>query len=984
MTRRYALIVLLVLTLVLSACSVGQPLLVTPVPTSAVAQPPVEHQATVMPSPETTASVGVDEMNPSQLDPGDLLPMAPQVRVGRLDNGLTYYVRENSEPANRAELWLIINAGSALEDDDQLGLAHFLEHMLFNGTRRFEGQALIDFFESIGMEFGPDINAYTSFDETVYTIQVPTNSDADIETAFQVLEDWAGYATLSPEEIDKERGVIVEEWRLRDLNASGRIRDQILPTLLGDSRYLARLPIGDMDVVRDAPPEALRRYYETWYRPDLMALVAVGDFQDDQIEARIREHFSTLTVPEDPVQRTAYSLPDHEETRYQVVTDPEQPYTTLDVSVKQPARKVRTVDDYRDLVIRYLFTFTFNRRLDELTRQEDAPFLLAQASTGNLVRPVDVYSVSAQVEDGGVIAGLDAVMTEIERVRRHGFTESEIERAKKDVLRFFEAAYAERENRDSAAHAQEYRDHFLANQASPGIEFELKLVQDLLPGIALEDVNRVAEDLVGQANRTVILIAPEKEDVTLPDEADLASAVEAVQTKAIDPYVDTSAGLSLMEEIPEAAAIVDELAIPELEVTEIELDNGVRVIMKPTDFREEEVVFTAISPGGSSLVSDADFPEAAVVEFVVAQSGIGNLTYPELTRLLSGKRVGVNPSIDELTEGLGGSASTEDLETLFQLIHLYVAEPRVDEAAFTRIQDQLRAALANRDLNPNAALQDALSEALYGDTIRRGTLPLEEVEALDLDKAFEIYQDRFGDASDFTFVFVGSFDVDTLTALAQTYLGSLRGSDREETWVDVAPDPPEGVVERDVFEGLEDRSIVQLVFTGTMDPTPENQLRLALLERVLDILIREDLREERAGIYSAFIGSGVAEEPDQTYTVSIAFSADPERVDELVGAVFAQIEDLRNNGPSAENLVKIKEQESRDFEEALEDNGFWLGLLSEYAFDPEEDVLGVLSYQDRIDAQSVEDIRQAAQELLSPDRFVRVVLYPKALEPVGQ
>lgn len=958
--RNRLLLFFLVITMLAGCAPPGQPLFLLPA--------------------EGTALAGAAG-DPASMAPDDLLPLDSSIRTGRLDNGLTYYIRHNTEPAKRAELWLVVDVGSILEDEDQLGLAHFIEHMLFNGTRRFAGQELIDFFEGVGMEFGPDINAYTSFDETVYTLQIPTDDETILITAFDVLEDWAAYATLDPLEIDKERGVIVEEWRLREQNAGARIRDQVLPVLLGGSRYAQRLPIGDMEVVRNAPPEALRRYYETWYRPDLMAVIAVGDIAVDRIESLIREHFASRPRPADPPERATFDVTGHAETRYLVAADPENTLTSLEISHQRPARQLLTAGDYRDLLAGVLFRFMFNDRLDELSRQADAPFLYAWVAESNLVRPVDAYSAGAQVEDQGVLAGLEALMTEVERVRRHGFTATELERARKNLLRFYQSAYADRENRDSSGYAREYRDHFLVGEASPGIEFELALVERLLPEITLDEVNALASNLVAEDNRSVVVVAPEKEGVALPGIEELATIIAGVEDKAIEPYVDALSATELMGQAPEPAAITAEQVFPEVGVTEFELANGVRALMKPTGFKEDEIIFSATSPGGSSLVSDADYPEANLAPFIVSQSGLGELSFSDLSKLLAGTRVGLSPSIGELNEGFSGGASPEDLELLFQLIYLYVTEPRADERAFATVQDQIRSFLVNRDLSPYTALDDALTDALYGDNIRFNVLPLEEVDALDLERSFQIYRDRFGDVSDFTFLFVGNFDPETLKGLAQSYLGTLPGAGRQETWRDTSPDLPQGIVERDVYKGQEEQSIVQLVFTGPIDPTPENRRRLLLLEKVLDILIREDLREERAGIYAAFISSSVVEEPRPSYMISISFSADPQRVDELVEAVFAQIEDVQTNGPSAENMAKVKEQEKRNYEEDFEENGFWLSLLEEYAVDPSIDLASALEYDVDIEEITAEEIRQAAQEFLPFDRYVRVVLYPEAYKP---
>jgi zinc protease len=940
---------------------------VTPAPATA---PPAAATPPATPSPAATVD----------LEAGDPLPPDPAVRMGELDNGLHYYIRRNREPAGRAQLWLAVDAGSILEDEDQRGLAHFLEHMLFNGTRRFPGQELIAFLESTGMEFGPDVNAFTSFDETVYMLHVPTGDEALLQDAFDVLEDWAAYATLSEAEIDKERGVVVEEWRLSSQNAGGRILDRLIPVVFAGSRYAERLPIGQVDVIRDAPPEAVRRFYRTWYRPELMAVLAVGDFDVDRVEALVREHFASLPRPADPPARPTFDVPGDEGAGYLVATDPEYPFTSVEILYKGPARVVRTDGDFREQLAGELFDAMLNDRLAELGRRADAPFLFAGVGRGSLARPADVVSLQAAVEDEGVLAGLEALLVEAERAGRHGFAETELDRAGRDLLRGYEQAYDERENIPSEALAGAYLDHFLRGGAIPGASLQYELARAYIPGIRPAEVSELAAGLVGEDNRTVLVVAPEKEGLALPGEVELAAVVADVRARAIPPYADTPAAAGLMPDAPTPASVVSRRSIDELGVTEIELENGARVVMKPTDFRAEEVLFGAASPGGSSLVSDADFPEASLIASAVAESGAGEHTYDELVRLLAGRTVSVSPFIDELHEGLSGRAATEDLETLFQLIHLYVAEPRLDPDAFEAMRNQMLGFLENLPLDPQTAFSEAVTGALYGDTVRRGLPTVAEVEALDPERAFDIYRERFADAGDFTFIFVGSFDQDELTALARTYLGTLPAAGREERWRDVAPDPPAGVVEEVVRMGRGEQSLVEIVFAGPFEATPENRHRLQALEAVLSMRIREELREERGGVYSPGVSAGVEELPDPAYSLSLFFGSDPARVEELTGAAFGVIRELQTEGPAADKLAAAKEQARRNLEEALEENGFWLSELRYYAEHPGRDPRDLLRRAGRIQAVTAGDVQRAAQEYLPADRYVRVVLYPEGFE----
>ena len=910
------------------------------------------------------------------------LPIDANVRIDTLDNGIVYYLRKNTEPKNRAELRLAINAGSVQEDDDQRGLAHFVEHMLFNGTRRFEADSLIDFLERTGMRFGPDINAYTSFDETVYMLEIPTDSATIVEGAFDVLEDWAAYATLSDEEIDKERGVIVEEWR-RGLGAGGRIRDQILPVLLYGSQYKDRLPIGDTTIIKNADYETLRRYYRDWYRPDLMAVVAVGDFDLDHFETLIREHFASLPKPEAPRLRPAFDVPGHEQTLYKIATDPEYPVTQVQVYFKQPAEPFQTVGNYRARIVSRLFNSMLNKRFAEIAREgATTPFLWARVSKGGFARSSTFYSLVAQVQEDSIHAGLDALLTEATRVRLHGFTDTELERQKKSTLRSYERAYNERENTNSGSYAREYVGSFLEAEPIPGIEYEYELMQQLLPGITVAEINERAAELLAEHNRVVIVTMPEKEDLTPPTEDELAAVLAGVQQKDIAPYIDEVIDEPLIAEVPEPVAIRAEREIPEVGVTEITLENGIRVVMKPTDFKEDEVRFTASSPGGHSLVSDDDYFVGAFADLLVIKSGVGVFNRTALSKKLTGKVVSVSPYIGELSEGLSGRASPADLETLFQLIHLYVTAPRADTSALVSFQNQQRSFLVNRQATPSSAFQDSLIAALYGDHPRRQMLTIEQLDKLDLQKALAIYQDRFADTDDFTFIFVGNFDPDTLKALAQTYLGTLPATPREETWRDVDSGLPEGVVVKNAYKGQDPKSQVALIFHGPFIYDRLHRHRLRALEGVLDIKLREELREERAGIYSASVQSSASEKPDSTYTFSVFFGCDPERAQELIQAVFDEIEEVKGDEDLSEYIDKVKAQQRRQRETSLEQNGFWLGTLNFYYSHENEDLLDVHRYNELIDSLTAEDIREAARHYLA-DRYVQVVLYPENFSESG-
>ncbi|MBV7334369.1 insulinase family protein [Chloroflexi bacterium TSY] len=940
-------------------------------------------QETNLMSPESSESASVDAaaFDASAYPADEPLPIDPQIRKGVLDNGFTYYIRHNEEPSARASLWLAVNAGSNQEDEDQLGIAHFLEHLLFEGTESFPEGGIIEFLESVGMEYGPDTNARTSFDETVYTIQIPTDDPDVVDTGLQIMEEWAAHALLDADEVEAERGIIVEEWRLRQESATGRITEQTIPFIFADSRYAERLPIGDMDIVRSVPPERIRDFYETWYRPDLMAIFAIGDFDDlDRIEEQIIDRFSDMITPADAQPRESYIVPFHDDTRIKIITDPEQTRTRIQLLRKMENVKPQTPNEFRQEWAKDLSYQILNERLDEIAREVDAPFLSAGGGNGTYVRTVAVDFMSIQVEDEKIAPGLEAFAVEAERADRYGFTESELERAKINFLQSYERSYNERANRDNESYASEYLRNFFTDESIPGIEVEFGLAQAIIPEITLEEVNAYTGDLVNRENRVVTITAPEKDDVTPPTEDELATIFENVMTADIEPFEEEVVEGELLATIPDPVEVVSEMVYEEVGITEIVLANGVRVLMKPTDFKDDEIVFNAVSPGGSSLVSDEDFPEASTIADVITQSGLGAFDQTALEKLLTGKTATVIPYIREISEGMDGSSSVDDLETMFQLIYLYATQPRIDEDAFEVFRTQLRAALVNRAASPRATLGDALSATLYGETIRRGALPLEEVDALDLARGFEIYKDRFANMGDFAFSFTGSFAVEELTRLARIYLGNLPTIDREETWQDVIDGPPTEAVETTVYKGEGEQSVVYLIFPAPYDPSPENALDLEALKNVLDTRVRLTIREEMGAAYSSGAFAATREQPDQFSLMYVYFVTDPERVDELVDVTFDIVEDVQTNGVDDELTETTKALELAADEENLEDNGYWLNAMKEYVIYPGKDLNDILTAPERINALTADGIQSVAQEVIDTGRYARIVLLPEAME----
>jgi zinc protease len=909
------------------------------------------------------------------------LPVDPAVATGRFDNGLRYYIRVNKEPQNRAELRLVVNAGSLLEDDDQLGLAHFVEHMAFNGTKNFPKQDIVTFMESIGMRFGPSVNAFTSFDETVYMLQVPTDKPDVLARAFLVLEDWAHNVSFDPAEIDKERGVIIEEWRLRR-GAAARMLDQQFPVLLKGSRYADRLPIGKTEIIEGFAHERLKKFYSDWYRPDLMAVIVVGDIDAAAVRGLLEKHFGSIPKPAVPRLRPTYPVPPQPGTLYAIATDPEATTASVEVYSKMAVRDPSTVGAYRRQLVEILFGSLLSTRFAELAQKPNPPFLGASAGRGLFVRSAEASILSALVKEDGIDRGLDAVFTEAERVARFGFTASELDREKLRMMRSLDQALAEKDKRRSSTLAAEYVRAFTQREPIPGLEYEHELTKRFLPEITLDEINRLAKEWVPDGNRVVLVSAPRKPALTVPDGTRLAAVIAGVAGSKLEPYVDAAAARALLEPIPEPGKITGTATRDAIGITEWELSNGVTVVLKPTTFKEDEVIFRAFSPGGTSLVSDAEFVPALTASQVIAGGGLGSFNSIELQKVLAGKVASARAFIGELEEGLSGSASRKDLETMFQLIHLSFTQPRADQTFFGVMTEQMKAFLANQTASPEFAFSEAQSAALSQNHPRARPMTVETVGQMSLDRSFAFYKDRFADASDFTFVFVGSFDLDAMRPLVERYLASLPSLRRKETWKDVGMHPPKGIVEKRVEKGIEPKSQTGIVFTGPFEYDQTQRVAINALALVLQTRLREALREELGGTYSVGVNAGYSKIPRREYSLSIGFGSAPDRTESLIKRVFEEIAALKADGPSETQVNDARETFLREFETNLKQNRYLLTqiyLKYQYGEAPET-LLGVPEYYRKLTRQA---IQEAARAYLT-DNYVKVSLFPEKKTEAAQ
>jgi zinc protease len=903
------------------------------------------------------------------------IPLDKNVIIRKLDNGLTYYIRKNTKPEKRVELRLAINAGSVLEDEDQQGLAHFVEHMAFNGTKNFAKNDLVKYLQSVGVQFGPEINAFTSFDETVYQLTLPADSAAILEKGFQIMEDWAHNLLFDGKEIDKERGVIVEEWRM-GRGPFQRMQDKYIPLIFKGSLYAERLPIGKKEIIEGAPYEKIRKFYSDWYRPDLMAFVVVGDIDPEAIEKSIRQHFSRLQLPENPRPLTSLKIPDQPGTNTLVLSDKEAPYTLIQIICKHDPQVLSRLKDYRKSLIIQLATSMLNERLEELKEQANPPLLYSDAQYGALgTRAKDAFQLAALVPESGIQLGVQTLITENERVIQYGFTHGELERQKKKLYSLYESAYNERDKTESEQLCNEYVRNFLTAEPIPGIEFEYGFVKEYLDFISLEEVNDIARTIITHDNRVVIVMAPKKEGLELPEGKQVFDIVEQITSSNINPYEDKITGEQLMTSKPQRGKIILTKKNEALDVIEMSLSNGAKVILKPTDFKNDEILFRAYSPGGYSLYELNDFQSAVNAADIVEQNGFADYSPSDINKLLAGKKLSLTPFINAYSEGVSGMAAPDDLESMMQLNYLFYTMPRKDSALFESYLAQQKGIVKNLLSDPVNFFRDQFIRIKTQNNPRADVIPTEaDIDHISLNRVIDIYNDRFSDASDFTFFFVGSFKIDSIKPLIEMYLASLPSKRKTESWKDMGIRAPDKKVDKPVYKGNDPKSMVAIYSETDEKWDPLESHLFESLEQLLDIRYNEVLREEMSGIYGMSVNLNLVKIPYEHLEVGMYIPCSPENTDRLTKAALGEIRRIRKKGVGDEDLNKIKESQRRELEKNRKENGYWIGqLLETYRL---SDPRIITQYNDCINAVTSDNLKEAARKI-DLKKYVRVVLYPE-------
>ena len=914
----------------------------------------------------------------AQVDPMQAVPNDESVRHGVLENGLTYYIKSNQEPKERASFYFIQNVGALLEEDHQNGLAHFLEHMAFNGTRHFPENGIDDFLEKHGVAFGRNINAYTSQNQTVYNLtNVPVDRPGLLDSCLLVLHDWSNYLLLTDEEIDKERGVIKEEWRTRR-TAQFRMYKESMPYMYGKSRFAERDVIGDLEVIENFEYASLRDFYHQWYRTDLQAVAIAGDFDADEMEKKVKDLFSTIPAVKDPPERPFFEIPDNEEAVYGLVTDPEAPQAMIQYLIRH--RKAHdgpeTFMDYREGYIHELFNAMMGQRFEELVQKGDPPFVVGAVMYGDFERGYEALQVLAIPKPNQEELGFTALMTELERAKRFGFTQGELDRAKAETLSQWEKYYKERDKISNDEYIRDYVNHYLEGDAFASAEFGYQAVQAILPSITVADFSQRMEKWITGKNVVLIVQGPEGEDVEHLSEAAANTIMEQVAAADIEPYEDEVLAESLVPEEPAPAEIVEEKKLEELDAVEWTLANGATVVYRHADYEKDQVQIRAYSKGGSSIYDADDIPNTGMLTDLVSMYGVGDFDAMGLQKMLTGKNISLYLSLTELSEGLNGTASIKDVEAMMQLVYLHFNQPRFDEEAHEAIVARFMAFVENMNNNPQKVMGDSLSLIMTGYHPRTRVIDTEYLEDIEYTRLEEIYRDRFADASDFLFIIVGNMEEGEVKSLAQTYLGTIKDLDREESWIDRKVYEPEGKVEKVIPMTLATpKANVNIVINQEMDYNPYNRMVMRVIENVLDIRYKESIREEEGGTYGVGISTSLSKMPVEKARMRIVFDTDPERASELKALVYAELEKLAGEGPSQEDLNKSVENILKVRQQNKEHNSYYLSALFNYY------IYGInfddpANYEDIVNGLTTKDVQKVMQSFYDDPNIVDVVFVP--------
>ena len=909
------------------------------------------------------------------------LPVDKNVRIGQLDNGLTFYIRHNKLPENRAEFYIAQKVGSILEEPQQRGLAHFLEHMAFNGTKNFPGDdkglGVIPWCETVGIKFGTNLNAYTSIDETVYNISnAPIDRTGVLDSCLLILHDWSNYILLKDDEIDKERGVIREEWRSRN-SGMLRVYTDLLPTIYQGDKYADCMPIGSIDVINNFPYKDIRDYYHKWYRPDLQGIVIVGDIDVDTVEAKLKAVFADVQKPVNPAERTYYPVTDNKEPIVAIGTDKEVDDPSIEIYFKQDATPDSEKNNVGYLASQYMTSMIssmLNARLSELVQSANPPFTRASSYYSDffVAKTKEAFALSASSKADGIETALKTLLQETERARRFGFTESEYARARANYLQSLESAYNEREKTKHGSYVREYVQNFLNGEPIPGIEAEYAMMNQLAPNIPLQAMNMVMQQLVPDSNQVVIIAGPAKEGLKYPTKEEVINLLKGMKDLDLQAYVDKVSDEPLMKEAPKGGKIISEKEGDIYGSTKLVLSNGVTVYVKKTDFKADEIRMKGTSLGGKSIFPDKDALNFAVMDNVIAVGGLGNFSQVDLTKVLAGKKVSVNAGLGATTENVFGTCSPKDFETMMQLTYLTFTAPRKDAEAFESFKNRMKAQLESAQANPLSSINDSLQKAMYNNHPRVVMMKPEMVDQIDYDRILEMYNDRFKDASDFTFYFVGNIDLETAKPLIAEYLGALPAINRKETFKDTKMSIRKGVYKNEYAkEQQTPTATIVFLYSGKAPYTLKNDILLSFATQVLDMVYTEEVREKEGGTYGVNCFGDLQKYPKEQLLLQIVFQTDPAKKDKLAGIVVDELKKLAAEGPSDVHLQKVKEYMLKKYADNQKENGYWMNNLNDYFYYGMDMTEG---YTDIVNSITAKDIQKFVSDLLKQGNEIEVTM----------
>ncbi len=914
-----------------------------------------------------------------QIDLNTAIPIDAKIRTGKLPNGLTYYLYKNNLPEKRAELRLVLKAGSLFETDEEQGLAHFTEHLCFNGTKRFPKDSLIKFIESAGMKFGAHLNASTGFEETIYQLSLPTDKPETLEKGLKVLEDWSHQVSFESIEIEKERGVVISEQRDR-LGAGERMRKQWFPILYKDSRYVERLPIGQLSVLENFKPETLRQFYQKWYRPNLMAICVVGDIDLEETEQKIKMQFSLLQNPSDAPAYKQYGIPDHNGLRVVIASDEEATQSSISLYYKLPHEPIATGNDYYRQLNQSMFNMMMNSRFGDIILKGNAPFTYASSARSNWENDKDAFVSSVGMKETETLQALNAVLTENQRVRQYGFSKEELQRAKTNFLSAVERTYKERDKVYSRGIINQLVHLFTNNSPFPDADFNYQICKKYLAETNLDDINQLAKQWITARgdNATLILMMPKKEGLTPPNEADLRQVFEEVASAKIEPWKEEAVSSFLMEKSPDEGEIRKEKYNKTYDYTEWKLSNGIKVLWKATDFRNDQVLFSAFSEGGYAMYPVSDDDNGAFAATIIGSSGVADFDQLALKRILSGKNFSLSPYISERNEGFRGSFINKDAEIFFQMLYLLCTAPRKDESLANTILQQRKISITNRSKSPESNFRDSINTFYFGNNPRRKPSQVADLEKVSLDRMFEIYKDRFANMGDFTFVFVGNIEPNSFRDFVKTYLASLPTIGRKEKESD--PDVHENIqpVAKTVYAGKELRVLVEMRYNALGRTKKDVPLQLAALNDVIEKRLREVLREEKGATYNVGVSAYTDDFPkgEEKTVLNISFSCAPDKMQEMISATEAELKNIAQNGVNPQDLLNVQENYIRSRETSKKENSFWLGALSAAAED-RRSMKRMTSYEARVKKLSPKTLQQLLQKILAKGIKMQFVLMPK-------